>query len=154
MKLLLDENRLDRIVANWRRNMVVGIALMSLPFILPNGWGIGGLTGFMILSLGIYAAALDQWRTEPGLWMLALILTVVQGGSWGYFECLSLQSIFDGQGAMQAPRKWAWEHLRFSIDSAVAIALFGEVARFVASVAVANWRLTQSDAKKHAAGGL
>jgi hypothetical protein len=143
VRILLNEAQIEHIVAGRRTFLVAGICLLALPFFLPTGWGFG-LTGFMVLCLGILASAVSAWRTEPGLWMLAMFLTLVLGGSWGYFEFLSLQGIFAEPGPRLVQQKMTWEQVGFATDSGVALPLFGWVARFVASVAIANWARTST----------
>jgi hypothetical protein len=153
VKILLDEARIDRIVAGRRASLLAGACLMSVPFLLPRGWGVGFLTGFAMFSLGIYASALDQWRKEPGLWMLALFLAFVFGGSWGYFEFLGLQSLLAARGANLAPRPMAWNDVKFTIDSGIALTLFGKIARFAASVTIANWARTRTKTARRGSFG-
>ena len=129
-------------VASRRALVMVGAVWMILPFLLPQGWSFG-LSGFMVLNLGIYASALRRWRTESGLWMLALFLTLMLGACWGYFEFWSLQSLFEAPVPNVGQRKQGWRQVGFTIDSGIALALFGNVVRFAASVVVANWRATK-----------
>jgi len=147
MKLLLDEAKLDRFVARWRSSLMVGGVLLSLSFHLPKGWGFA-LTGFTVLSQGIYAFALRRWRTEPGLWMLALFLTLSLGGSWTYFECLSWGNLFNrAAGNLTGPRM-TWQQVGFAMDYSLALLLFRRVVALAASVTVANWFLTRPHSGK------
>lgn len=138
MRPLLDEVRLDRVVSRRRDWLLGGAFVMSLGFVAPRGWGFG-LTGFTALSLGVYACALRRWRTEPGLWMLALFLTLTIGGSWAFFEFGSLANLFDRRDGNPARRPLSWSEIGHATDASLALLLGGRGVWFLASIAVANW---------------
>ena len=100
--LRLTESQIDRVIRQRRVSSFAGLALMALPFALPRGWGVGLFSGFMLFSLGIYGIAFRKWRTEPGLWMLAVFLTVTLGPCWAYFEFLHWRGFFAEPAAKQA----------------------------------------------------
>ena len=93
--LCLTGPQMDRIVAHRFTLLCWGIAFMGLPFALPRGWGLGLFSGFMLFCLGVYGVAFRKWRTEPGLWMLAVLLTVTLGPCWAYFEFLNCRALLD-----------------------------------------------------------
>jgi len=64
---------------------VGGAALFALQFFLPAGKHFGILLGFELVMLGIYSGVLRNWRTEPGLWMMAALLVVLLGPIYFYF---------------------------------------------------------------------
>lgn len=138
MRPLLDEARLDRVVSRRRDWLLGGAFVMSLVMIAPRGWGFG-LTGFTALSLGVYASALRRWRTEPGLWMLALFLTLTIGGSWAFFEFGSLANLLDRGNGNPAGPPMSWSEIGCAADASLALLLGGRGVWFLASIAVANW---------------
>ena len=148
--LLLTESQIDRMVCRRRMALLIGIALMLLPFALPKGWGLGFLSGFMLLSLGIYGLRFQKWRSEPGLWMLAVLLTMTLGPCSAYFEYLHSRGIFAPPAANKAGRGTTWNEIRLSIDAAIALLIFARTVRFAVSVAVENWKRTR--VIKHAPG--
>jgi hypothetical protein len=135
---LLTELQIDRIVGHRRAFLVSGLALMVVPFFLPRGWGIGFFSGFLLLSLGIYGAAFQKWRSEPGLWMLAVLLTATLGPFWAYLQYRQWRRVL-----LQAPvnpggRVDTWDQFRLSVDTGIALFLLTTVVRFAMSVAIEN----------------
>ncbi len=147
MRIVLSDFQIDRVIANRRKAVGVGASIMALAFVLPRGWGFV-LTGFVVLSRGVCALNLRRWRTEPGLWMLGLLLTIGLGGGWGYFEALRLQGLFMGAGANPARPGRKWEEIGFATDAAIAMTLFGHVTWFLVSATLANWRQTSVRARR------
>ena len=139
---LYSDEQVDRIITNSRRYLYGGLMVMSLALLLPLGWGIGGLSGFMLISLGLYGWWLRNWRFDPGLWMLAVFLTLTLGTCWAYFEYLCLQALFV-PGPINVAQPITWDQIRFSVDSVVALLLLSRVVRLTASVAVKNWQRTR-----------
>ena len=95
----------------------------------------------MLASLGAYGFALRKWRTEPGLWMLALFLTGVLTPCWVYFEYLSWQAVLNPQAAPPGGIKAIG--IRLSIDAAMALLLFATTIRLCLVVAIENWNRTR-----------
>ncbi len=140
---LYSDDQVDRIIVNSRRYLRGGLMVMSLALLLPRGWGIGGLSGFMLISLGLYGWWLRNWRFDPGLWMLAVFLTLTLGTCWAYFEYLCLQALFV-PGPNNVAQPITWDQIRFSVDSVVALLLLSRVVRLTASIAVKNWQRTHA----------
>ena len=69
---------------------------------------------------------------EPGLWMLAVLLTVTLGPCWAYFEFLNCRALF----AKPAANAITWDQLRLSIDSTFALFLFAHAIRMAVTVAI------------------
>jgi hypothetical protein len=136
---LLTEPQIDGIVDHRRRLMIVGLTVMILAIAVPRGWGIGLFSGFMLFSLGIYGIAFRRWRTERGVWMLAVFLTVTLAPCWAYFEALNLRGLFDRPAAVAMN----WDKLRLSIDCIVALMLFARAISLAITVAIENWKRTQ-----------
>jgi hypothetical protein len=139
--LLLSDNAIDRVVA-WRRyEFFAGLLLVLQVFILPKGWTFGILPGFMLFGLGIYGLAFRKWRTEPGLWMLALFLFLVLGFCYAYFVVLDIQ-LWLAPAARNA--KWfGWDQIRFAGEVGIGLSLFQYQVRLFLSVLVENFRRTQ-----------
>ncbi|MFO0940310.1 MAG: hypothetical protein U0930_06030 [Pirellulales bacterium] len=139
MVWLLSESQIDRVVVRGRVLILVGLAAMILAFSLPQGIGIGLFSGFMLFSLGIYGLAFRRWRSEPGVWMLAVLLTSILGPCWAYFEVLQIRAnLFQPAG-----RAVNWDQLRLTIDCIVALLIFAYVVKLSVSVAIENWRRTR-----------
>ena len=138
---LYSDEQVDRIIDNSRRSLRGGLMVMSLALLLPRGWGIGLFSGFMLFSLGLYGLWLRKWRFDPGLWMLAVFLTLTLGPCWAYFECLYFHALFV-QGPNNVARPITWDQIRFSADAVVSLVLLSRVVKLAASVAVKNWKRT------------
>ena len=139
---LLSDTQVDNCVNRSRRILLIGLFVLVLPFLLPHGWGIGLFTGFMLMSFGIYAVWFRNWRSERGLWMLAVLLVLGLGPCWVFFEYLSFRSLFlkkANGGAVVL----GWKEMRFIIDSSIALAIFSQIVKFAASVGIKNWRWTR-----------
>jgi hypothetical protein len=133
--------QIDRLVRRRKIAFVAGVTLMAIAMALPRGWGIGLFTGFMLASLGIYGLAFRNWRTEPGLWMLAGFLTIVLAPCWAYFEYLSWQHVF---APPVANNNQFWNAIRLSADALASLLVFGKTVRLSMTVAVENWRRTRT----------
>jgi hypothetical protein len=141
--LLFTESQIDHVIRHRRAAMFGGLTLMALPFVLPQGWGLGFFSGFVLLSLSIYSFCFQKWRSEPGLWMLALLLTMTLGPCLLYFEYLHWRSVFFPAAANKAARPMAWNEIRLSIDAAIALLILGRTVKLSLSVIVENWRRTR-----------
>lgn len=141
VRLLLNDAQIDRFVAGGRRKVSAACCLLSLFFVLPKGWSFG-LTGCMLLIQGSCSWRLRQWRTDPGLWMLGLLLTISLGGCWVCFEADSLMGLFARAGDNPQGPNWGWVEVGRTLDAAIAFVLYSTLIRFVASTTVANWRQT------------
>lgn len=138
--MLLKEPQIDWIVQHRGRILMSGGILFAVALGLPAGWGCGGLTGFMLSSLAIYAYAFRRWRTEPGIWMLALFLTVLLTPCWAYFEFLHVNHIRN-RANVQA---MDWGKVRLMIDAAISLVVFSVTIRFAMGVALGNWKRTSA----------
>ncbi len=140
----LTESQIDWIVNNRRLIFVGGLALMSQPFVLPQGWSVGVLSGFMLFSLGIYGFAFRNWRTEPGLWMLATLLVVTWGPCWAFFEYQHLRALFARAVAVQAGQALGWNKARFALEVLVGFTLCLTSIKLAVTVAIENWKRTRT----------
>ena len=139
----LTERQINRVILNRGECFFAGLALMALPFVLPHGWRFGMFSGFMLLSLSLYGFALRKWRTEPGLWMLAVLLTITIGPCWAYFEFLHWWGLLAGLARKQAAHAITWDQLRFSIDAVIALTLFAGIVKLAVGVSIENWKRTR-----------
>ncbi len=138
---LLADHRIDRIISYRRALMLASLGWIGVLLMLPRGWAIGGFTAFMLFSLGIAGLWFQKWRTDPGLWMAALLMGGGEGLCLAFFEYQQFADLFNQAPAAQAlPR--GWDEFRFAIDAAVSLALLGKFVRLSLSVAVKNWQLT------------
>ena len=136
----LSESQIDWTIRRRDRILLAGVGLIALALALPRGWGCGGLTGFMLRSLSIYGFPFRRWRTEPGLWMLAVFLTLLLTPCWLYFEYLHLQPF----RKLQIGQAFAWDRLRLWIDATLSLAVFTWTIRFAVGIAIGNWPRTKS----------
>jgi hypothetical protein len=140
MVFRLSESAIDQSIANARLYLSLGLFLTVIPLTLPGGWAVGLISGFMLFSLGIYSLAFRRWRTEPGLWMMAVLLTVTLGPCWLYFEFLHVRGLV----FQPAARRFNWNQLRLFIDSIVALFLFSRIIKLAIGVSIENWKRTRS----------
>ena len=138
--LLLTETQIDLIVHNRPVIMLGGLVIMVFPLVL--GFGFGLLSGFMLFSLGSNCPFFRNWRSEPGVWMIAILLAVTLGPCWAYFEYLHLQAIF-APAVNRAGGLVGWNRIRLSVDAGVALLIFGENIRLFVTVAIENWKRTR-----------
>ena len=139
--LLLNESKIDFLVRHRRVIMITGLVIMVLPFALGLRFGL--LSGFMLFSLGVYCIFFRNWRSEPGVWMLACLLTVTLGPCWAFFEYLQWQAIF-APAANKPGRVVTWNQIRLCIDAGFALLIFAKTMTLVITVAIENWKRTQS----------
>ena len=142
MLLLFGDNQIDRIVNNWWRYLLGGMLVMCFALMLPRGWGIGLFSGFMLCSLGIYGLVFRNWRFDPGLWMLAILLTVTLAPCWTYFEYLNYLSLLT-EKPNNVARSISRDQIRFWVDTSVALTIFFTTVKLAASVTVKNWSRTR-----------
>lgn len=134
--LLLSEQQIDRVIRYRRSFMFFGLTTMALPMILPQGWAFGLFSGFMLFSLGVYGASFRKWRTESGIWMLAVFLTALLGPCWLYFEVLHWRGFWVRPAARPI-------NVKFAIDAIVALLIFAHIVKLTLSVAIENWNRTR-----------
>ena len=145
---LMSKPQIDFIVARRRAIMVVGLVLMAVPLVL--GFGFGALSGFMLFSLGIFCVFFRNWRSEPGVWMLAILLVLTLGPCFAYFEYFQLIAIFAPPGNL-AWRAMGWNQIRMSLDASVALLIFAKTMKLVVTVAIENWKRTRTERPRYRA---
>ncbi len=143
--LLLSDNQIDRVIHNHRRMFFGGLAWFALMLALPipKPFKIGFFTSFAILGYGEFAFVLQRWRTDRGLWMLAMFLAVMYALIVGALEYEQIRPLLKpaGIGGM-VPN--GWDEFRLAVDGTFCLLVFGKFVRFAFSVAVRNWQLTHS----------
>jgi hypothetical protein len=140
--LRLSEYETDRVVALRFRYFFLGLAFMTLPFVLPAGLACGAGLGFALFGLGGYGNALRKWRSDPGLWMLAAFLVLTLTPVYAGFEFRILRAIF-AHGPAGRPKRLDWLEARHSVELALMFAVLWKQVRFAYSAGVYNWRVTR-----------
>jgi hypothetical protein len=97
--------------------------------------GDGIVIAFFLGALGAAGASLSRWRTEPGLWMLAVLFLVLFFALYLTFCYGQLRDAWNG-----APRV----DLVAAAEFAVATLLLVTLLRFLTSVAMENYCLSKS----------
>ncbi len=147
---LLTEAKLDRIIWNRNRLFLGGLIIFLIPFFLPKPWGISvsaPFTGFMLMSFGVYAFAFRSWRSNPGLWMLAVFITLANGACLFFYEYEQYKSLFVVEPGKPA-RPLNWNGLKFVLDSTLALLIYSRVVKFAATVSIENWKITKELKRK------
>ena len=139
--LLLSDTQVDLWVRHWWRLLLLGGCMLIVAFSLPQGWGTGLFTGYMLMSFGVYSVRARRWRSESGIWMYAALLVVLLGPCWIFFEYLNFRSLFLLEKNQMA-QDLSWKRVRFVLDSFLSLAVLSLIVRFSISVAIKNWRLT------------
>lgn len=139
--LLLSDTQVDLWVRHWWRLLLLGCCMMVVAVSLPQGWGTGLFTGYMLMSFGVYSVRARRWRSESGIWMYAALLVVLLGPCWIFFEYLNFRSLFLLEKNQMA-QDLSWKRVRFVLDSFLSLAVLSLIVRFSVSVAIKNWRLT------------
>ena len=138
---LLSDMQVDRWVRRWWRLLLSGCCILVVAFSLPQGWGTGLFTGYMLISFGVYSVRARNWRIESGIWMYAALLVVLLGPCWIFFEYLNFRSLFPLE-KNQIPQDLNWNRFKFLLDSFLSLAVLSFIVRFCISVAIKNWQLT------------
>lgn len=147
---LLAEAKVDRIIQNRKRFFLSGLMIFLIPFLLPKPWGIScsaPFTSFMLMGFGIYGFAFRSWRSDPGLWMLAVLITLANSACLMFYEYEQYRSLFMAEPG-QPPRPLNWNGLKFVLDSTLALLIYSRVVKFAATVAIKNWKITKELKRK------
>ena len=138
---LLTDEKIDGIIGYRRTMMIGGAGWVGLVSLLPWGYWVGVLTAFMLIFAGAVCGALEEWRSESYVWMVATIFALLCGLSYGYFEFLLLESFLNAPPAVPAAPP-SWGGIQFACDVVIGLTVLGKIVRFAVSVAVRNWHLT------------
>lgn len=132
MRLLLSPEQIER------RGPWV-LALMGLGFVgffvLPGlGVSYGVLSSMAAVFLCATWGALQKYRSEPGIWMLACLIGLMGSCFWALFILADLVPRMRGS----LPVPWP-----LAVDAAICTALWGESARIALSMGLHNWRMVR-----------
>jgi hypothetical protein len=135
---LLSDEQIDRIIG-YRHPVMLGAmgwaALMSL---LPRAFSVGLLTAFMLIFAGAICGGLEQWRSEPGLWILATFFAVLCGLGYAFFEFIEIEAFLNIPQVL--PLRWGG--ILLACDVAIGLIVLSKILCFAISIAVRNWQLT------------
>jgi hypothetical protein len=138
------ESEIDRIVDRRWGYFFAGLVAWLLLAALPSGFKFGGILGFAMITFALYAAAMRRWRTDPGLWMLALFLTLSLGACYGFFAVEHYWGVFAPQPGKPAVGRIDWSEVLFFTDVCCGLVVFKRQVKFSLSVAILNWQQTRN----------
>ena len=99
------------------------------------------------MAFGIYGFAFRSWRSDPGLWMLAVLITLANSACLLFYEYEQYKSLFMVVPG-RPPRPLNWNGLKFVLDSTLALLIFTRVVKFAATVSIKNWKITKELKRK------
>jgi hypothetical protein len=113
----------------------------SLIAILSSRWtdGTGIITAFFALGLGASGAVFSHWRTERGLWMLAVLFFLMNAVTYMFIVWGQLQDAFRGVRA---------ESVVLFVDFAIGTLLLTITLRFLVRIAKETFLLSYSRPKE------
>jgi len=125
--MILSPECLDRTIARARLVLIAGLVAAALEWWL----GIGAVCAIALVSLGALLRSVQDYRIEPGLWMLALLF-----GSLFLVVNLTIEIglVTDVLRGMQVP----WQA---TLDIAIALHIQWLAVRVMATVVVHNRRV-------------
>jgi hypothetical protein len=126
--MILAEHTLDRLIARARIFMLIGFAAIACEWMI----GVGAVSAISLIGLGAFLRCSEDYRREPGLWMLATLLGSLLLGTGLIVE---FGMISDALQGIQAPWK-------ATIDIAVALHFQWLAVRAMATVVRHNCRVT------------
>lgn len=140
---LLSESQVDRVINERGPIVCCGLILISLALILPPGWKFGGVPGLILIGLAIFAGCYRNWRIEPGIWMLSLLVFLIHSAIWIQLQLEILWNAIAAPPGNPARPFFSWEIARWSLESIINFAVFTYGIRFSAAVTVLNWKRTR-----------
>ena len=142
--LLLTEKQIDRTVALAPYMFALSPLLIWVQIkFVPQGFGIGVLTLCSLFSLGFYALAFSEWRSDRGLWMLAALLVVTETPCYVYFAYWRYVAELQLLAAGPRPVPFDWKEFKLAADIVIWMGLFQYLIRLAITVAIENWRRTR-----------
>ena len=136
--MLLSDTTLNSVVARRKYLVAVGVAVVLLPRFIGQVHSIGVFTGLTLIALAVFSLALAGWRTDNGLWMLSGLALSIYGPVYVYYQLQSCIRIFQNAVPLVAN---VWK-IGEAIDAAIAIIVFGFVVRFLLTITVRNWTMS------------
>lgn len=128
--MILPVNELDRLISRALLCMLAGCTLVGVEWL----FGIGAISAFSLIGLGAMLASVTDYRSEPGLWMLASLF----GGLFLGVTLLAEYSITLDIIRGAQPATW-----QVTFDLAIALRCQWLLVRAMAAVVVYNRRLTK-----------
>ena len=126
--MILSPADLDRLISRAPLYMFVGFALIASEWL----FGIGIISAFGLLSIASLLASISKYRSERGLWMLALLYGIA------FFIVLFVSEASILRDALHGAQRDSWLDI---IDMAIALRCQWLIVRAMASVFVHNRRL-------------
>jgi hypothetical protein len=140
--VLLTDTAVDGAVDRKWLCLMIGVALVVLPRVIVRPHSVGMFTGLTLIAFGVFAGALRHWRHDRGLWMFAVLLIVVYGPVYLYYQCQSVLRVVHGGPPNAANVKWLqWCS---TIDACIGMIVFGLLMQFLVTVAIRNFQLSAS----------
>jgi hypothetical protein len=130
--LLIHPDRLDRHFRWSAPLLFIGIAGAILCRFAPQPYGL--MTSWFLMMMGALGGAFRAWRSERGLWMLAILFMLIVVPTWLMF----MASHFVPSMRGTVPNPWPLD-----LDAAGVTLLAGQMSRILVSVAVHNARLSR-----------
>lgn len=126
--MILPIYHLHRLILRARLYMLAGFAAIGTEWLV----GIGAVSAIALISLGAFLRCAEDYGSEPGLWMLALLF-----GSLFFTTSLLVEFGMISDAVRGAPMPW-----KVTLDIAVALHFQWLAVRAMATVVVHNRRLT------------
>jgi hypothetical protein len=135
-------SQIDRIMHYRFECFAWGLAFIAYRIWNPLGLNVGLFLGFTLFGLGIYSGVLRNWRTEPGLWMMAALLVVLLGPLYAFF---SYSWLVDGPG--NGPN---FQGPAFFLECSLALIVFSMQVKLAYSIFRENRVRTRAPAQRTA----
>ena len=133
---------IDSVIRRRWRYLLLGPALSASILVLPIEYRPGlAILGIAIFTLGCYSLFFRYWRTDPGLWMFALLVAVLLSPCYAYFEYMHVASVLNQPGQ---PRPFVWTDIYFVIEISMSLLYFWKQVRLALGVAYLNHKLSPS----------
>lgn len=120
---MMQHTQVDRCIRFMAVFMIAGIACWFGPF---------ALSGFMLFGLGVFAANFTNWKTERGLWMLALLYFFIYATLYVFFTIDQAKDLIAGKAQLLTLS---------TVDLAIGSSVLGYTVRFLWAVFRYNRRI-------------
>jgi hypothetical protein len=149
----LTEERVDRITASGAKYALTSAAMLTVIACLPRAFAYGAFTAAMVLYMGVGAHALRRWKTERGLWMLAIVIAWPVAAIFFMFIEHELRPLIGGwllqaQPAVRIKPGEVARIIGLTVDSCLAAHVLWLQLRLYATVTYCNWHVKRSDWEK------